>query len=49
MEYKFWELLHYNGAAVAQAVSKFGDGGPTLWPEQMLATADLNLELFKRL
>jgi hypothetical protein len=24
--------------------SRFGDGGPTLWPEQVRALADLNLE-----
>lgn len=24
--------------------SRFGDGGPTLWPDQMRALADLNLE-----
>lgn len=24
--------------------SRYGDGGPTLWPEQMRALADLNLE-----
>ena len=24
--------------------SAFGDGGPTLWPEQMRGLADLNLE-----
>jgi hypothetical protein len=24
--------------------SRYGDGGPTLWPEQMLRLAQLNLE-----